>query len=237
MRGLFVIGTDTGVGKTVVAGALAAAARGRGLDVGVAKPVQSGAAAGDRDGDAMLLRAAAGVVDDAAEICPFAFRAPLAPLVAARLEGRALDLVEVCAAVNAIGTRYDGLVIEGAGGLLVPVGPDWTIADLGVALAQPVLIVARAGLGTVNHTLLTVSECRRRGLRVAGVVLNGRGGDADASAFTNPELIEGFGEVAIAGQLPRVEGSLTPARLRGLAEQYLDLSRLLPHLTEEEADV
>ena len=186
LNGLFVTATDTEVGKTVVACGLARALAAAGIDVGVAKPVQSGAAADDPEGDAMLLRAAAEVEDAPDEICPFAFEAPLAPLVAARLEGRSLELDAVAAAVESLAARHDVLLVEGAGGLLVPVGESWTIADLAVRLSLPLVVVARAGLGTVNHTLLTVEAARRRGLQVAGVVLNGRRRGADRERRHEP---------------------------------------------------
>jgi dethiobiotin synthetase len=187
-----------------VTGAIARLCLRRGLDVGVAKPVQSGALADDPEGDTMLLRAAAGVADRPEDICPYAFAAPLAPLVAARLEGRAVERDVVLASVAAIAERHGTALVEGAGGLIVPVGEDWTIADLAAWIDLPVLVVGRAGLGTVNHTLLTVEAARRRGLDVAGVVLNGLREDTDGSASTNPELIEAFGDVPVLAVLPWV---------------------------------
>jgi dethiobiotin synthetase len=219
-----VTGTDTGVGKTVVTAALAVALRARSVDVGVVKPVQSGNRAADPEGDAMLLKAWVGLDEEPDEIAPFSFEAPLAPLVAARLEGRELELDEVVRAVRARAERHELALVEGAGGLLVPIGADWTIADLATALGLPLLVVAHAGLGTVNHTLLSVSEARRHGLDVAGVVLNGR---PDASTATNVELIESFGEVRVLARVPWLEGGITTERLH-----RLDLD-----LTKEEARV
>lgn len=211
---------------------LARAFAAAGLDVGVAKPVQSGAAANDPEGDTMLLRAAAEVEDSPDEICPFAFEAPLAPLVAARLEGRALELDAVAAAVETLGTRHDVLLVEGAGGLLVPVGEHWTIADLAARLALPLVIVARAGLGTVNHTLLTVEAARRRGLQVAGVVLNGRRSDSDRSVDTNPELIESYGDVPVLAVVPWFEQN--GEALAELVSERLELGPLFAALGREE---
>jgi dethiobiotin synthetase len=221
MRGAFVTGTDTGVGKTVVTAALALALRDRGLDAGVVKPVQTG------EGDAAELARLTGLAEEG--IAPFSFRAPLAPLVAARLEGRELALEDVATAVRTIAERHELIVVEGAGGLLVPVGPDWTVADLACELGLPLIVVARAGLGTVNHTLLAVAEARRRGLELLGVVLNGAG---DESSATNPELIATFGDVPVLARLPQLEGELTSDRLR-----RLDLVSVLERLTKEEAHV
>ena len=187
MIGLFVSGTDTGVGKTVVTAALALALKARGVDVGVIKPVQTG------EGDARALKSWVGLAENLEEIAPFSFRAPLAPLVSARLEGRTLALGEVVARVRALAERHEVVLIEGAGGLLVPVGPGWTIADLAAALGLPLLVVARAGLGTVNHTLLTIEVARRAGLEIAAVVLNGD----NAIAGSNARMIEEFGDVLV----------------------------------------
>jgi dethiobiotin synthetase len=207
MRGFFVTGTDTGVGKTVVTAALALALKARGADVGVIKPVQTGV------GDAGALKAWVGLEEELDEIAPFSFAAPLAPFVAARLEGRTLALDEVAARVVGLADRHEVTVVEGVGGLLVPIGPDWTIADLAGELGLPVLVVARAGLGTVNHTVLTVSEARRHDLHLAGVVLNGR---IDESSATNAELIESFGAVPVLARIPWLEGEITAERLSTL---------------------
>ena len=140
-------------------------------------------------------------------MCPYSFAAPLAPLVASQLEGRPIEADVVLESVAELARRHDVLVVEGAGGLLVPVGEDWTIADLAGWLGLPLVLVARAGLGTVNHTLLTLEAARARGLEVAAVVLNGRSAETDTSADTNPELIERFGGVAVCS-VPWLDGRL-----------------------------
>jgi dethiobiotin synthetase len=221
VRGLFVTGTDTGVGKTVVTAAVARALSACGVDVGVVKPVQTG------DGDAAALKAWAGLEEELDEIAPFSFAAPLAPLAAARLEGTTLGLDEVVARVAELAERHEVTIVEGVGGLLVPVGPDWTVADLAAELGLPVLVVARAGLGTVNHTLLTVLEARRRGLTVAGIVLNGHGRGADPSEDTNADLIESFTDVPVLARVPWLAGEITAKRLTGL---NLDLIKEEAHV-------
>jgi dethiobiotin synthetase len=218
VRGLFVTGTDTGVGKTVVTAAIALALKARGVDVRVVKPVQTG------DGDADTLRRLAELEDSPEQIAPFSFAAPLAPLVAARLEGLELDLDAVASAVRRRSRELT--LVEGVGGLLCPMGPDWTIADLAARLALPLLVVARAGLGTVNHTLLTVEEARRRGLEVAGVVLNG---PVDESTAANTELIESFGGGPVLAKVPWLDGEITSDRLRGL-DLHIELSKEETHV-------
>jgi dethiobiotin synthetase len=221
MRGLFVTGTDTGVGKTVVTAGIVAALRARGKDVGVVKPLQSGALADDPTGDAMLLREWSGVRESAAEIAPYTFAAPLAPSVAAELEGRTVALSDALDAVHAIAERHDAVVVEGAGGLIVPLGPGWTVADLAVALALPVLVVARAGLGTVNHSALTVRGLRSLGLDPVGVVLNG---PADESSQRNAQLIEELADVRVLGHTPALDGELDA---RKLIEDNIDLDAVI----------
>jgi dethiobiotin synthetase len=202
-----VTGTDTGVGKTLVTAALTLALKDHGVDVGVVKPVETG------DGDSATLKELAVLAEEPREIAAFSFEAALAPLVAARLEGVELELEETAERVQVLAARHEVTLVEGAGGLLVPVGRDWTIGDLAARLGLPVLVVARAGLGTVNHTLLTVAEARHLGLDVRGVVLNG---PSDLSSGTNAELIEGFAGVPIVARIPWLHGEITAARLREL---------------------
>jgi dethiobiotin synthetase len=184
MRGIFVTGTDTGVGKTRVATALAHAFTSRGLRVHARKPVESGVDAREGPLDAQALREAAGAHEPLERVCPLRLNAPLSPERAARLEGVALELDGLVASVRA-GVADDGFVLaEGAGGFLSPIARDALNADLARLLALPVLIVAADRLGTLNHTLLTFEAVRVRGLTVAGVVVNAVDG-ADTRAMDN----------------------------------------------------
>jgi dethiobiotin synthetase len=201
MRGLFITATDTGVGKTEVACALVSGARAAGLDVGAMKPAQSGLTPGEAS-DADLLREAAGGADPLELVCPYQFVPPLAPGVAARLGGVEISLPRLVDMARALAARHAALVVEGAGGLLVPLTPDGTYADLAVALGLPVLVVARAGLGTVNHTALTLEALRARRLEVAGVVLNRTAPDDDPSVPYNATEIERLTGVRVLATLP-----------------------------------
>ncbi len=201
MRGLFVTGTDTGVGKTEVSCALLLEARAAGLDVGAMKPAESGVAPG-QPSDAERLRLAAGGGDEPGLVCPYRFQAPLAPAVAARLAGVEVRLEVILEAARALAARHAALLVEGAGGLLVPLTPRETFADLAVALGLPVLVVARAGLGTVNHTALTVEALRARRLRVAGVVLNRTAPGDDPSVPHNAAEVTRLTGVAVLAILP-----------------------------------
>jgi dethiobiotin synthetase len=203
MRGLFVTATDTGVGKTEVACALIAEARARGLDAVGMKPAQSGVVPGEAS-DAERLREASGAVEPLDAVCPYAFAAPLAPAVAARVEGKEVSFARILAVARALAERHAAVVVEGAGGLLVPLTERETFADLAVALALPVLVVARAGLGTVNHTALTVEALRRRGLAIAALVLNRTAPADDPSVPHNAAEIARATGIAPVAALPFV---------------------------------
>jgi dethiobiotin synthetase len=170
-RGFFVTGTDTGVGKTVVACALVRALRAEGIDIAAMKPAETGVGeAGPLD--AIALREAAGGTDDLADVCPLQFALPTAPNVAAQAEGSKVDLARVDRAFARIASRHAAVVVEGAGGLLVPTTDDETMADLASRLGLPLLLVARAALGTINHTRLCLDAIAARGLDCVGVVIS-----------------------------------------------------------------
>jgi len=171
VKGLFVTGTDTGVGKTLVGCAIAAALRARGVDVGVMKPVETGV--GERGPlDALALAEASGSGDPIELVCPQRFALAAAPSVAAAGEGRVVDLRAIRSAWARLRERHAFALVEGAGGLLVPLRDDYAMADLARAIGLPLLVVARGALGTINHTLLTLEVAERRGLAVAGVVVS-----------------------------------------------------------------
>jgi dethiobiotin synthetase len=209
-RGLFVTGTDTGVGKTLVACALARGLRGRGLEVGVMKPVETGVGAAG-PADARALREAAGVYDPLQCICPQAFALPAAPSVAAAAEGCAVDRKALRAAFDALRARHDWMLVEGAGGLLVPLDEDDSMADLAADLGLPLLVVTRGSLGTINHTRLTLEVAAVRGLAVAGVVIShGAAALSDADARNLAALREHLGPRLLGEVPPLAEGEAVP---------------------------
>lgn len=223
-RGIFVTGTDTGVGKTVITAAIAAALREDGWNAGVWKPVQSGGVVGSGMTDADCLLRWTGVGERPEKIAPFSFEAPLTPMLAARLGGVTLKLEELMAAGEPLAERYETLLIEGAGGVAVPLAEDALVADLIAELRVPALIVARTGLGTINHTLLTASFLRQRDIPIAGVVLNdGCSLADDPSVGSNAELIERYGGLKVLGRFPRLEGAVSRETLVHAARQSIDL--------------
>jgi len=211
--GLFVTGTDTGVGKTVVACALARALRARGVALGVLKPVETGVGpAGPLD--ALALREAAGAPDPIGEVCPEALALPAAPAVAARAEGRALDLGRIRAVAARLRARHDFLLVEGAGGALVPLAPGFDTLDLAKELGLPVLVVARGALGTINHTLLTLEALAARGLPLAGVVVSHGPAPLSAPDAANLAWLREALGARLLGELPP---RADPARADGAA--------------------
>jgi len=197
---VFVTGTDTGIGKTVVSAAVAHAWAASGASVTYVKPAQSGTDDGDDDArDVLVWTRGVRVVTGPA------LGASLAPAVAARLAGVELTGEELVGVVAAVRDERpdDRLVVEGAGGVLVELGTDGTTClDLAVALSLPVLVVARPGLGTLNHTALTLAELDRREVPVAGVVVSGYPADPDLATSTNLDELQRLSGGRLAGVVP-----------------------------------
>lgn len=180
MKGFFVTGTDTEIGKTCVTAGLVHALQALGLRVAPVKSVAAGQEQGPdgawRNEDVARLQAAQTLGLSDAEVGPLQFRAPCAPHIAAALEGRAIDRTALLAAIRATAARGDAVLVEGVGGFRVPLAPGgprgWDTADLAVDLALPVVLVVGLRLGCINHALLTAEAVRARGLRLAGWVAN-----------------------------------------------------------------
>ncbi|MFC5649948.1 dethiobiotin synthase [Paenibacillus solisilvae] len=205
IRGLFITGTDTEVGKTVVTAAIAAALRAEGRNAGVWKPIQSGAVPGSGATDAERLLQYTGIDEQPEAVAPFSYEAPLAPLLAAKHAGETLSLQELVAAGLPLIKRYELLLVEGAGGAAVPLTDDALVADLISELRIPALIVARSCLGTINHTLLTAAFLQQRGIPVVGFIMNDGASSEqrnDPSTHSNAELIERYSGLKCLGRFP-----------------------------------
>lgn len=220
-RGLFVTGTDTGVGKTVVACAIAELLRARRIDVGVMKPIETGVGP-QGPLDAIALMEAARVEDALDQVCPERFALPAAPSVAAAREGRRVDLARIRTAYAALRRAHRTMLVEGAGGLLVPIADDYSMADLARDLELPLLVVARASLGTVNHTLLTLEVADRRGLPVAGVVISHGPRAVTSADAANLEALRDALGGRLAGEVPPLAPESSAPR------GAIDLDALLP---------
>jgi dethiobiotin synthetase len=230
MRAFFVTGTDTGVGKTLVSVSLAAFFSLRmGLNVGVMKPFETGLPV-DRTElfpcDAKSLKDASGSTDNLGVINPCTFELPLAPETAAQLDGKTIDLTVVDRVYEKILKSHDITLVEGAGGILVPILEGFFFADLIARWALPTVVVARLGLGTINHTLLTCRTLQARGIRVMGVVLNDTEGSDDTAARTNPEMLRKYLNVPVLGIVPHLGVSerenLARDQLAGIAAAHID---------------
>ena len=210
-RGVFVTGTDTGVGKTVVACALIRGLRARGIEVGALKPVETGVGS-EGPADARALLAACGSPDlSLDDVCPQRFALAAAPTVAARAEGRRVELDAMEAAFGRVMARHDCIIVEGAGGLLAPAAEDLSMAELALRLALPLLLVARARLGTLNHTRLTLEAARARGLPVLGLVVCHADGELTPAEAANLEALREDPGVAWLGEIPPLPPGTLPA--------------------------
>jgi dethiobiotin synthetase len=171
--GLFVTGTDTSVGKTIVTAVLTRAFEDCGVNAGVMKPLETGVIEADFERtDSAWLAAATGVRDPLDLISPYRFPTAASPLVAALRAGQGIDPTRILEAFQALSSRHDCVIVEGIGGVLVPLTSDFFVVDLIKKMALPVLVVARAGLGSINHTLLTLECLRNRGVPILGLVFN-----------------------------------------------------------------
>jgi len=229
MNRLFITGTDTGVGKTTVACAIVAAWRTLGRRLAVMKPIETGCsptASGLLPEDARRLCSAAGDALSLADVCPCRFALPASPEAAAEAASATIDRHRIAATAARILDRRDALVVEGAGGLLVPISPGYLMADLALDLDCALLIVARASLGTINHTLLTIEAARRRNLPLLGVVLNRPSATNGPDEPTNPAAIMRYGQARIFGTFPHLPESQPTTALAEAAERSLDLQGL-----------
>lgn len=217
--GIFITGTDTGVGKTLVACGLAALLKGWGYRVGVMKPVETGCA--EKNGkpfpqDAFYLRAASGTEESLERVCPYRLSAPLAPSVAASKERMTIDISHIAQIYGEISAAHDVTLVEGAGGLLVPLLPSFTYADLARVLKLPLVVVAANRLGVINHLLLTLEHASCRGLSVVGYILNQMEDPPSLAAETNREALRSLTSAPFLGEVPRL------SKLSG--EEHLETS-------------
>ncbi|MCX7624842.1 MAG: dethiobiotin synthase [Candidatus Sumerlaeaceae bacterium] len=210
MSCLFITGTDTGCGKTVVTASLAKALAARGVDVGVAKPFASGLdpETPEEISDIRYLQRAAGLNEPLEQVCPIRLRLPLAPANAAPLEGKQLNIEMVARAMRRYMSCHKITLIEGIGGAAVPLTESYLVSDFVKDLAVPVLIVSRSALGTINHTLLTVEHLRSKNVTIFGLAFNRiHGGALDLAEEVGPPLAARIAGVRNFGIVPFVSGT------------------------------
>lgn len=226
MNGFFVTGTDTGVGKTIIACGLAAVLKEKRFDVGVFKPLLSGISRDDPESDTSLLKKMSQTYLSHEDITPFEFKEPLAPYVAGKLEGKLIGFEEVLHHWEMIRGKHQYFIVEGAGGISVPLGENFLVSDLIKALDLPIVIVARPNLGTINHTFLTVQYAKSIGLRITGIVINGISDHPDLAEITNPKLIEELCGVPILGVTPKFN-EITHENIKNIVKDHIDMTLVI----------
>ena len=206
LGGCFITGTDTGVGKTIVTAALALALKRRNGPVGVMKPVETGCDQSDGQADSQRLRQAAGLSEPLELIAPYRFAAPLAPLAAAQEAHRTIDLAHICLAFKRLSARYRHVLVEGLGGVRVPLTDELDLGDLMQRLELRVVVVGRAALGGVNHAMLTLEALQRRGLTVLALMLNASAPAAEdlSQVVSTTLLLQQRAGVPVLGPLPHL---------------------------------
>ncbi|HEX8854092.1 MAG TPA: dethiobiotin synthase [Thermoleophilaceae bacterium] len=224
MRGLFVAGTDTGAGKTVLAAAICAALAARGERVAAFKPIVTGLdeQVDEWPRDHELLAATASAGQMAADVATRSFGPPVSPHFAAQLADEMLDPAALVEAARAAAEGADALVCEGVGGLLVPLTPEYLIRDFAADLGLPVVIASRPALGTINHSLLTVEAARARGLDVRGIVMTPWPAEPDGMLVSNRETVERLARVEVATLRETSPGALAEAGAALPLDRWLD---------------
>ncbi len=230
--GLFITGTDTGVGKTLITAGLAAVLRGRGIDVGVMKPIETGCPR--RLGrlvpsDSLVLREASRSRDSMDLVNPYRFREPLAPMVAAERAGQVIEIGKVRTRFSALARRHRVVLVEGAGGLMVPLTEKAALLDLAALLRLPLVVVVGSRLGAINHARLTVDAALRAGVPLAGAILNRTKKDRSLAERTNLSALRRFLPIPVVTEIPHLPRVRGRALWRDSRLQRL-LSRALPQL-------
>ncbi|MFA6056054.1 MAG: dethiobiotin synthase [Thermodesulfovibrionales bacterium] len=225
-KGFFVTGTDTGVGKTIITAALIKVISRPGFTTGGMKPIESGCLQqGDVlvPSDGMFIKTIAHMEENIRHITPCSFKSPLAPLPASEIEGLSVDLGKIRKAYDYLSARYEAVVVEGIGGLLVPITKNYFVIDMAKDFNLPLIVVSRPSLGTINHTMLTVNYAIKEGLRVAGIIINySQPPENTLAETTNPEIIKQISPVPVIGIFPYLT-DMESATIKEAAEKNLDI--------------
>ena len=232
-KGFFITGTDTGVGKTIITGALILGLRLLGIKACGMKPVETGCL---REGDVlvpsdgMFIKTIAHMEESVHLVSPCCFEKPLAPLTASQIEGTTVDIEKIRKAYAQLRVIYDAVVVEGIGGLMVPVRQDYFVLDLAKDFGLPVIVVSKPGLGTINHTMLTVTHAIKEGLDVAGVIINYSLPPENTPAEkTNPDVLKKVSPVPLIGIFPYLK-DLESNTIERAVLKHLDLTIIKKYL-------
>jgi dethiobiotin synthetase len=233
-QGLFITGTDTGVGKTVVSAAILAWLHHQGFSAGVMKPIETGVdceCSSPANSDALFLMECGGIEDDLTKVCPIRLKPAASPFQAALIENRTLQPESILSAYRTLAEKYDWMLVEGVGGVQVPITRDYGVVDLIRDLDLSAVVVARHQLGTLNHTLMTLNTLKQNDIPVRGVVFNQTVPEAlDAIEQDQPRLIEELSGVTVLGTFPYINNlntqSFSPEKLKAL-ETSVNFSELI----------
>ena len=233
-QGLFITGTDTGVGKTVVTAAILAYFQHQGKKAGFMKPIETGVdneCSSPANSDALFLMETGGIEDPLAEVCPIRLKPAASPFQAAMIENRSIQPETILSAYEKLSGQDDWMLVEGIGGVQVPITRDYGMVELMHDLGLPAVVVVRYQLGTLNHTLLTLDTLKQKGIPVKGVIFNRTGPQApDAIEQDQPRLIEELSGTQVLGEFPYIDNlntqSFSPERLKQL-ERCIDFADLI----------
>ena len=207
MNGFFITGTDTDVGKTVVTACLATLFKSQG--VGVMKPIETGVdpkCSSTANSDTKFLMEVSGTTDAEEEVCPLRLKTPASPYQASQIAGTSIQPSTILKQFKLLQSRHNIMLVEGVGGLLVPITARYNVADLVREIGLPLIIVSRFKVGTLNHTLLTLNAARQHGLKIKGIILNKQeNGDLDNVEEQQGKLIEELSDIPILGTCPYIE--------------------------------
>lgn len=232
-KGFFITGTDTGVGKTILAGAVIKALNFLGYGAGAMKPIESGCG---REGDVLIpydgffLKQMAHMDDPITHITPCCLESPLAPLAAAEIDMTDINIAGLKKAFHRLSKKYETVVVEGIGGLMVPIKKDYFLLRLAWEFGLPLIVVAKPGLGTINHIMLTVNYALREGVKVAGIIINySQPPENSLAEKTNPRLLNQISPVPVLGTFPYLKNIDTDV-IEKAALKNLDLEILKEYL-------
>ncbi|MBI5416882.1 dethiobiotin synthase [Candidatus Poribacteria bacterium] len=227
IHGIFITGTDTGVGKTIVAAGIARALKNLGLNVGVMKPVATGAIKSGKNlisEDALFLKDSIRSDEPLSIINPIIYHPPLAPYTAAEKSGVKVDLKKIKKTYNYLKKKYNFVIVEGIGGIMVPLANNYMVADMIKEMSLPVVIVSRPGLGTINHTLLTLECAKKYNLDIKGVIYNYTEPlKKTISIKTNPNIIKKISNVEFLGAIPYID----PKKINSYDNYFNTIARLV----------
>jgi dethiobiotin synthetase len=233
----FVTGTDTGIGKTFISLLLLFAMKQRGISAGYMKPVETGVEIGEIGSknylDGLYIKRLAGLSDGMDSITPFTFELPLSPYAASKFEGNSICIKEIIFKFYELNKIHDYMIVEGAGGMLVPLKKNHFIIDIAKYIDAAVILVAKAGLGMINQTLLSIEYAKNNDIKLAGIIINNASNENDKSVSSNKEILCEFTDIPIIGSVPHIpekkwmDEQNIIKYIKNTSLKYIDIDKIL----------